>query len=122
MAMRSALRLCGIYGCQTASELQHPICVSHQAALPRDHLDVIYRAFNRHAEEQSRGFMNACYNATSYLRTVLGAEESGRQRKSWDALVAYVRAKDEARAALRPPRTPKPGTRRTSTGVQLKLV
>lgn len=121
--MSSPTRPCGIRLCRNTSELQHPLCAIHTKALPRDHLDAIHRAFNRYADEQAEGFWIAIAKACSWLQANLGAENEP-QRKSWAALVAWVRARDAAREERNPRKKPppKPGARTTTTGVQLKLV
>lgn len=120
----STHRECLMPMCAETIEIDRAICTLHESALTRDHLDRIYRAFNRYASnaEQSAGCRKAVALASSWIRSVLSAEESVGTKPSWNRMVDAVRARDAARREIYGPRPTRPGTRVTSTGVQLKLV
>lgn len=110
--------------CGASIPNERAICEMHEHALTRDHLDRIYRTFNRYfsTDDQAIGFRRAIALASSWLRSVLAAEERAGTKPSWDRMVAAVRERDRARREIYGPRPSSPGTRTTPTGVQLKLV
>lgn len=89
---------CVIDGCTRT--VPPPFCLCNECfkLLPGPLRAELSRAFNPHLDldEQAPGFHTAKAKVHSWIRETLGGEDR-RQHKSWEQLVAWVRARDAAR-------------------------